>query len=239
MRITLTALFFCSIAFFASAQGGKADKATDLWDQLLQKHVTPGGMVDYTAIKSERDFKKVLDGFAAQAPNQSWSIEAKLAYWINTYNAFTVKLVTDHWPLKSIKEVEGAWALEFIEIEGKRYSLDAIEHEVIRKQFNEPRIHFALNCASYSCPVLLNRAYRETQLEEQLDRQTRDFLNDIHRNRISGKLAQVSQLFEWFAEDFESEGGVRAFIGKYRGKEIPERVQLSYIPYDWKLNAQQ
>lgn len=239
MRILLS-LF--TLAIFASpllGQGGKASKAIEGWDQLVQQYVTPGGLVDYTAIKNDKEFTKTLNLFSAQAPDaKKWTKEQQLAYWINVYNAFTVKLIVDHMPIKSIKDIEEPWKKEFIELGNSTYSLDQIEHEILRKQFDEPRIHFALNCASFSCPVLPNRALKAETLDATLDRLTRDFLNDIHRNRISARKADVSQLFEWFAEDFESVGGVRAFIKEYRGKAIDPDLELTYIKYDWRLNGQ-
>lgn len=236
MRNLLLIVFFLPLVAFAGP--GKSSKGTDLWDQLLKKYVTPGGLVDYTAFKADNNFKKCLDLLASELPTEKWSREEQMAHWINVYNAFTVKLITDHYPVASIKDLDDPWKQEFIVLAGKKFSLDHIEHEILRKQFNEPRIHFALNCAAYSCPVLPNYAIRADKLDKQLDHLTREFLNDIHRNRISGKLAQISQIFEWFADDFKAEGGVRVFIEKHRGI-IDPNVELSFIQYDWKLNGKQ
>lgn len=237
MRITLATALFLFFVVSACGQGNKISKATDLWDNLLALYVTPGGYVDYNGFKDDNDFQKCLKFFASEVPNEKWTREAQMAYWMNVYNAFTVKLVTEHYPIESIKEIEEPWKQTFITLDGNDYSLDQIEHEILRPTFKDPRIHFGINCASFSCPVLPNRAHRAENLDESLDKLTRDFLNDIHRNRISGRKAAVSQLFEWFAEDFESAGGVRAFIEKYRGK-IDPKLELSYIKYNWNLNTQ-
>lgn len=238
MRTLLTLFTLAILANPIFGQGGKASKAVDSWDQLVRKYVTPGGLVDYAALKDDREFAKTILMFSAQEPNtERWTEEQQLAYWINVYNAFTVKLIVDHMPIESIKDIDDAWKLEFIKLGDNTFSLDQIEHEIIRKQFDEPRVHFALNCASFSCPVLPNRALKAEDLDETLDRLTKDFLNDIHRNRISARKADVSELFEWFAEDFESVGGVRAFIEKHRGKAIDPDLELTYIKYDWRLNG--
>lgn len=236
MRFLLSFLALSLLTLSTHAQGSKIAKATDLWDALLVKYVTPGGYVNYEGFKSDKDFQKCLNLFASEVPKESWMREAQMAYWMNVYNAFTVKLITEHYPIASIKDIEEPWKQKFIELDGQTYSLDQIEHEILRPVFKDPRIHFGINCASFSCPVLPNKAHRAETLDATLDGLTREFLNDIHRNRISGRKAAVSQLFEWFAEDFEAVGGVRAFIEKYRGT-IDPKLELTYIPYNWKLNV--
>lgn len=237
MRILLSFIALILVSTSITAQGNKIAKANDLWDELLGKYVTPGGFVNYEGFKSDKDFQKCLNFYASEVPNDQWTREAQMAYWMNVYNAFTVRLITDHYPLKSIKDIDEPWKKKFIKLDGEAYSLDQIEHEILRPIFKDPRIHFGINCASFSCPVLPNKAHRAETLDETLDHLTREFLNDIHRNRISGRKAAVSQLFEWFAEDFEAAGGVRAFIEQYRGK-IDPKLELSYITYNWNLNTQ-
>ena len=236
MRYFILSLFI-AITAGVNAQSSKITKGTDLWDAILKAHVTPGGVVDYQGIAENKDFKKAIELLASEAPTDKWEKNAAKAHWINLYNAFTVKLIVDNMPIASIKDIDEPWKKPFITIGGANYSLDQIEHEILRKNFTDARIHFALNCASFSCPVLHNAAFRADGLDEKLTKLTVEFLNDINRNQISGPLANVSQIFEWYASDFEAEGGVRAFIAKYRGREIPESVKLKYIPYDWKLNG--
>lgn len=237
MRLLLSFLALSLLTASSIAQGNKITKATDLWDELLSKYVTPGGYVNYEGFKSDKDFQKCLNFFASEVPKESWLREAQMAYWMNVYNAFTVKLVTEHYPVASIKDIDEPWKQKFIVLDGQSFSLDQIEHEILRPKYQDPRIHFGINCASFSCPVLPNKALRAETLDETLDELTRAFLNDIHRNRISGRKAAVSQLFEWFADDFKAAGGVRAFIEKYRGK-IDPKLELTYIPYNWSLNIQ-
>jgi hypothetical protein len=236
MRYFILSLFI-ACAGIVQAQSSKISKGTDLWDAILKANVTPGGVVDYKGIAENKDFKKAIELLASEAPTDKWEKNAAKAHWINLYNAFTVKLIVDNMPIASIKDIDEPWKKPFIANGDATYSLDQIEHEILRKNFTDPRIHFALNCASFSCPVLHNAAFRADGLDEKLTLLTQNFLNDINRNQISGPLANVSQIFEWYATDFDAEGGVRAFIAKYRGREIPESVKLKYIPYDWKLNG--
>lgn len=235
MKHLLSLTFAFLLSFGAFSQGGKIDKAYEAWDQLLQAYVTPGGHVNYKGFKADKNFDKALSLFAAKLPADSWTKEQEMAYWINVYNAYTVKLIVDNYPLKSINDIKDPWDQRFIVLEGKEFSLNQIEHEILRPKFKDPRVHFAINCASFSCPVLHNRAILPAELDATLVRLTKDFLNDLHRNRIYTKKAEVSQIFEWFASDFEAEGGVRAFIEKYRGK-LNADIKLSYLPYDWSLN---
>lgn len=237
MRFFILSLFVTS-ALFASAQGNKVVKGTELWDAVLKAHVTPGGIVDYQGISRNKDFRKAIEWMSDEAPDEKWEKNAAMAHWINLYNAYTVMLVVDNLPIASIKDLDDPWKKPIATVGEKTYSLDQIEHEILRKNFSEPRVHFALNCASYSCPVLHNAAFEAEELDAKLTLLTKEFLNDVRRNQISGKLANVSQIFEWYEKDFEAEGGVRAFIEKYRGREIDPSAQLKYIPYDWKLNGE-
>jgi hypothetical protein len=208
-----------------------------IWDQLLQAHVSPAGMVDYTGFhKDQARLQAYLETLSQHPPQTNWASSDRLAYWINAYNAFTVQLILDHYPLKSIRDLEKPWDQSFIELGGKTYSLNDIEHGILRKRFEEPRIHFAVNCASVSCPLLLNRAYTPAQLEEQLERQARHFINDPAYNQLSqGKL---SSLFDWYAEDFTQEGSLIAYLNRYAKAPLPPETEVSFLPYNWNLNKQ-
>jgi hypothetical protein len=138
------------------------------WDSLLQKHVTAEGWVDYDGfIKDSLDLRSYLNLLSENHPDPgTWTNEERMAYWINAYNAFTVDLILRHYPLESIKDirpgipfVNTVWDIKFINIQGQTYDLNNIEHGILRPKFDEPRIHFAVNCASVSCPKLMNRAY--------------------------------------------------------------------------------
>ena len=148
---------------------------------------------------------------SSHPPAATWTAQERLAYWINAYNAFTIQLIVNNYPVASIQDlhpkayiplVNSVWHQPFFNIGGQPMTLHAIEHKILRVQFDEPRIHFAIVCASKSCPALLNEAYTAKQLEEQLTRQANAFLADNFRNKIGRSTLHLSKIFSWFKEDF-------------------------------------
>ncbi len=206
------------------------------WNMLLSKHVSKAGQVNYVGFSAERvKLDAYLGKLASNHPaNQSKNIE--MAYWINAYNAFTVKLIVDNYPLNSIKDLDDPWNRKFIVIQGKKYSLNDIEHEILRKKFNDPRIHFALNCASYSCPILQNHAFFPDKLNQQLDNAARQFINDPKRNILKEDYLQLSALFDWYKEDFTQNGSLVDYVKKYANKPIDQNAKVTFLEYDWRLN---
>ncbi len=220
-----------------------------LWTELLQKHVSEEGEVNYPGfIKDSTKLDEYLDLLSSHAPDRKkWSDDEQLAYWINVYNAFTVKIVADHYPVETIKEIGGrvnipfvstVWDIKFIDIGGKKIHLNRVEHGIIRKEFKEPRIHFAVNCASYSCPVLLNEAYTAEKLEEQLQQQTVHFINNPRFNIIENpNKAKISRLFQWYSGDFKVDGkDIIDYINRYSDIQLASDAEISYMDYDWSLN---
>lgn len=206
---------------------------------LLQRYVTNKGKVNYVGIKKDKTFlHTIIEEFESNFPSKSWSNTQRLTYWINAYNLYTIKLVVDNYPTTSITKIAAnPWNRKFIRLDGKKYDLNTIENEIIRKQFNEPRIHFALNCASESCPILLNRAYIPEKLDEQLTTQTKRFINDTTKNDFSNpKKIKISKLFDWYKEDFEKKGTLIDFINRYRTEQLT-KPQIEYKKYSWKLNS--
>lgn len=178
-------------------------------------------------------------------PQGNWSRNDQLAYWINAYNAYTIQLIIRNYPLKSIKDigskikipfVNTPWDIKFIRIGNKTYDLNNIEHDILRKKFNEPRIHFAIVCASVSCPKLLNEAYVGTRLNDQLAAQAREFINDPTRNKITPGKAELSPIFSWFKGDFTKKGSLQDFINQYATTKITAKTSLSNLDYNWNLN---
>jgi hypothetical protein len=157
------------------------------------------------------------------------------------YNAVTVRLILDNYPLKSIKDLGGflktsPWKRDLVTVAGRKLSLDEIENAIIRPEFGDPRIHFALNCASVGCPPLQPRAYRAADLPAQLDHACRQALNDEGWVRVDGDEIHVTAIFDWYGDDFRHDGGsVRAFIDRYRATPLPEG-KISFMSYDWSLN---
>ena len=220
-----------------------------IYDSLLRNHVNTEGYVNYKGfIKDSVKFKSYLDLLSKNHPNdKNWSRDERLAYWLNAYNAFTIKLICDHYPLKSIKDVKkgiplvsDTWTIDFIKIEGKTYNLNNIEHGIVRPKFEDPRVHFALNCASRGCPPLLNEAFVADKLNAQLDARAKTFINDGTHNKItSSNKAEVSKLFTWFSGDFKkASSSVIGFLNRFSNVKLKENADLSYSDYDWNLNEQ-
>jgi len=206
------------------------------WDQQLKKFVSKTGEVNYKDWKSSiYDVDSYLEALKNHPPQEFWPKNDVMAYWINAYNALTVQLILQNYPLKSIKDLKDPWGRKVIEIEGKSYSLGEIEHEVLRKM-NEPRIHFAINCASVSCPKLLNEAFSSLKLEQQLYRLTCDFLSDKSKNQLNGKKTMLSKIFQWYVKDFGSFDDQINFFKKYGDETISKKTSFRYLPYDWNLN---
>lgn len=251
VSFTMIALLLSSCSFRKKSFSATAESAPshEQWSVLLTKHVKDNGNVDYEGfIKDSVDLNQYLDLLSKNAPNkEKWTDDERLAYWINAYNAYTVQIVIRHYPINGIKEIASGlnipfvsttWDIKFIELGGERINLNRIEHGIIRKEFDEPRIHFAVNCASISCPVLRNEAYTAEKLEEQLTDQTETFLNDSTRNNFySAKKAEVSKLFTWFEGDFKkNEQSVIDFINKYSDQKLDADAELTYMEYNWGLN---
>ena len=218
-----------------------------LWDQLVKAHVNSDGKVDYRGfIQDKPKLVHYLKLVSENAPDrETWSRNEQLAYWINAYNAYTVKLIVDNYPVQSIRDlgprlkipgITDVWHYKFFKIGGVESSLDEIEHAILRKEFNEPRIHFAINCASVSCPPLLNEAFVPDKLDAQLDNVAIAFINDPIRNKIAPQQAQISSLFSWFKEDFTTKGSLIDFLNLYSKVKIQPSARLSFLDYDWDLN---
>lgn len=216
-------------------------------DTLLKKYVDAQGGVDYKAFKSDEvALNDYLVSMMIDPPVSDWNNDEKLAYWINVYNALTIQLILKYYPVESIKDIGSAiqipyintpWDIECFEIEnGEELSLNNIEHGIIRKDFDEPRIHFALVCAAISCPKLLNEAYDPAKLDAQLTAQTQAFLADTNKNKISTDRLELSKLFSWYGGDFRENGTLVDFLNLYTNVKINAKAKTSFLDYDWRLN---
>ncbi len=207
------------------------------FNYLLENYVSTDGSVNYRGIKGEMPR---LDNYIGELqrfpPKEDWTRDEQLAYWINAYNAFTIKLILNHYPTTSITNIDGGkpWDTKWIELDGKSLSLNDIENVIIRPQFKEPRIHFAVNCAAKSCPPLANLAYTKDNLESLLELRTSAFINDPAYNDLTGKSAKVSKIFEWYGEDF---GDVAQYLNRYMRMKRPPITKVEYQEYDWSLNG--
>lgn len=207
-----------------------------IWDGLLKKHVSAAGKVNYSGfVQDKSKLNAYLQILEKNPPNSNWGRNKTLAYWINVYNAHTVKLIVDNYPISSIMKLDGGstWMKKRVKIGTNIYSLDQIEKQLLIKAFNEPRVHFAVNCAAKSCPSLLNKAWTSTNLESNFERQTKQFINNSNFNKLNGKSAELSKIFEWYAADF---GNVISFINRYANSPLKSNAKLSYLEYNWNLN---
>lgn len=231
-----------TVSFSVFAGAGDANTFNHSgWDAILKKNVSSEGNVNYKAIKSadKAALEKYLEALSsATVDEKSWSEDEQLAFWINAYNAFTVKLIVDNYPVKKITSLEKGkpWDKAFFSLNGKKMSLNDVEHKILRKKFNEPRIHFAIVCASFSCPKLLNEAYTGTKVQSQMEAQTKAFMNDKKRNKMHAKSPKISEIFSWFAEDFTKNGTLVDFINKYSDIQLNKKARISYLTYNWNLN---
>ncbi|MFD2099752.1 DUF547 domain-containing protein [Flagellimonas iocasae] len=207
-----------------------------VWDTILNRYVDGDGNVNYAGLKEDStQLDAYLDHLGQHPPSQTWSKEDSLAYFINLYNAATVKLIVDHYPVQSIKDIPNRWGKKWIQVGNNILSLDRIEHDILRKM-DEPRIHFAINCASYSCPKLWNQAFIPEKMEQQLDQVAHDFVNDPTKNRFENNEAKLSEIFKWYKRDFTKGTSLLEYINQFLKNPIDADADIDYLDYDWSLN---
>ena len=234
-------VFCCSLV--------SAETLHQQWTDLLHGHVQDG-VVDYQGFKQDEKQLNEYLGFLAATDPEQLSADDQLAFYINGYNSYTVKLILDNFkngkPPESIRKIGGLltnpWKISFAVLGGNTYSLDNIEHDIIRVRFIEPRIHFAVNCASKSCPILISEAYEGATLAAQLQSSTQRFLEDSNHNRLEGEVLYISPIFKWYKEDFDDDPLTfflnhtsGAFLGSLQ--EQKASIRIKYLDYDWSLNG--
>lgn len=258
-------LLIATLPSGARGAEGTFDHTHTAWSELLADYVTwtdngHSSVVDYGGFKSDQRLTEYLNTLSSATSGEflGWSQDQQLAFLINTYNAFTVALVSTRYPeLASIKDIGGwssPWSYDFVPLFGRKVSLDYIEHELIRGEgdysgYDEPRIHFAVNCASIGCPALRPEAYRFDRLNEQLSDAERRFLSDRSRNRFdpaTGALT-VSPLFDWYGGDFHPNGeALKTYLSSKAhlltdesasaARIVEKNFSIRFDEYDWKLN---
>lgn len=208
------------------------------WNSLIYQNVASNGDVNYKGFKNNWSvLRGYIKALGEQLPEDAWSKEEKLAYWMNAYNAMTIDLILRNYPLTSIKDIKDPWDQRLWKLGTKWYNLNEIEHQILRKM-GDPRIHFGINCASFSCPPLLNEAFTSTKVNEQLDRLAVRFINDPERNTITPNKIKVSKIFSWFSKDFKQDGNLISFLNKYAKTPISPKAKRSFADYNWNLNEQ-
>jgi hypothetical protein len=261
--LILTFIIFCSSAYGFDHEYRK-------YGEVLKTYVKDG-MVDYAALQKNRkgidQFVKEL-GAVTKNKYETWSRDQQLAFWINTYNGWFLQIVIDHYPIRggrllgvlypenSVQRIPGIWDDIKTNAAGRQVSLSDVEHKILRPLFKEPRIHFAIVCASIGCPVLRSEPFRVSSLQGQLEDAARDFVNNPTKVRWNAneKKLEMSKIFDWFSEDFASfadenwlnlyskkQAGPVAFVTKYLPPAIAEtlkksKVKIDYRDYDWHLN---
>jgi hypothetical protein len=243
------------IDFWAAETGGEAEEPDfSAWSAWLSRQVRlgPDGVarIDYGGVTGEEKqaLAAIIDDWSYLTP-RALPREVQMAFWINLYNALTVKVVLDHYPVESIRKINispgffssGPWDAELLEIEERPVTLNEIEHGILRPLWRDPRIHYAVNCASIGCPNLRAEAYLPERLEEQLDEQARAYVRDPRGLSFGREGPIVSRIYDWFIEDFgDSEEGVMRHLLSYASDEQAEQLrqwgELGGTAYDWRLN---
>lgn len=206
------------------------------WNQLLQTNVSKTGKVNYKTFNDNAaELRIYIKSLTQNMPNDDWNKEDKLAYWINAYNALTIDLILRNYPTESIKDIKDPWDQRLWKFGDKWQNLNDIEHQILRKM-DEPRIHFAIVCASVSCPKLQNEAFMALNLEELLTKATEEFLADTTKNELSKDRIKLSKIFKWFKKDFEADGSLIDFLNEFADITISNSAKKSYKDYSWELN---
>lgn len=228
------------------------DQSHAAFTAILKKYIR-NEKVDYASLKKNPgELNTYLDTLAAvpKSSFKKWDEDQQMAFLINVYNANTLKLIVDHYPLKSIKDIgnvlKGPWKQEVVRLFGKLETLDHVEHDLLRGNYKDPRIHFAVNCASIGCPSLRAEAFQTAKLDAQLEEQGRAFLRDKSKNRLdaANKTLNLSPIFDWFEGDFTAKSGtVEKFILPYvsdADRKVLEKggLAIKYTDYNWNLNKQ-
>lgn len=232
---------------YAGAQGEATFDHTD-FDRLLEAHVDADGFVDYAGLAQGQEVLDAYIASLADAPFDDLARDERLALLINAYNAFTLRLILDHYPTDSIQSIpdEQRWDAVRWSLLGQTYSLNQIEHELVRPNFREPRIHFALVCAAIGCPPLRAEAYSGERLEEQLEEQTRGAHRSERwlRYHAGADTLELTSLYEWYGGDFEQvAGSIIEYAARYR-EDLSRDLAAGHSPtvrfldYDWSLNEQ-
>jgi hypothetical protein len=243
MGYTITLLAMTAILIFTRPGNAAVDHSP--WSAVLAHYVDDHGRVAYRDLQAHDQAR--FDSYLAtlaQAQVVGMSEAEEKAFWINAYNAMIVNGVLHGYTAESVLARKRFFSWYTLPIAGEERSPDEVEHQILRRKFHDPRVHFTIVCASTSCPQLRREAYVPERLEQQLDEAARGFINDPTRNRIAAQQVALSQIFHWFAEDFvRSAGSVSAFVQRFVTDDkkailSAQTGALQYLEYDWTLNAQ-
>ncbi len=257
-KLFLKVVMFVCAATTMYIESSPATIRHGVFSEILSTYVHDGS-VNYKDLRNDKRLKDYIHWLAITNPDTLLDGKDKLAFWINAYNAYTLKIICDNSPVESINDLHSGglvigtvfkstvWDKKLVTINGKSITLNTIEHEIVRPTFNDPRAHFALVCASKSCPALRNEAYEGSRLDAQLDDQGKKFFADNFRNEfdVATKKAHISKILSWYSGDFgDSDEGVLKFISRFLPPRLAEQINanpsawdISYKDYDWSLNG--
>ncbi len=239
-------LFIALIATLAPSSARAFDHTHAEFNEVLGKFVNTKGMVDYPGLKAYRsklDHYLKETGAISESEFNGWTRDQRLAFLINVYNAETLQLIIDNYPVKSIKKIGSLfgqpWDVESVTLFGKKTTLNTIEHKILRPKYQEPRVHFVIVCAAMGCPPLYNKAFVPENLDDQLNARGRYFLSQKSKNKLDGNTLYLSPIFDWFAEDFTENGSIQDFVAPLFPTDLKgKKLKIKYTSYDWSLNQQ-
>ena len=227
-------LIYSFLLCWLSGNTQKMDHSS--WTAILQSYVTDKGDVNYKSLQNNRTvLNGYLNALASNVPDKNWSTSEKKAYWINAYNAYTVQLILDNYPIQSIKDLKDPWGQKFITLNDETLTLNTIEHKILRPM-GDSRIHFAIVCASESCPKLLNCAFEAETIDSQLDQAAHEFINDPTKNSITPSKITISKIFKWFKSDFPKGVDFINYLNTYSTVQISSEAKINHQNYNWALN---
>jgi len=250
-------IFAAALIIFSVLVGCASADLNEDFDQFFSTYVTPGtiegvslNVVDYRGIKkSPKLYNKIIAQLKIFNLNSLDSEAKKMAFWVNVYNIGAIKMILDHYPVKSITDIgwllKSVWNIDIIDVAGKKYTLGHIEHKILRKM-GDPGIHLAISCASISCPNVRTEAYRAKDLKQQFAEQTRSFLANPKKGAYvdqKNKILYLSSIFDWFKGDFKDYAGVVIYLGPNLPEDIKDffvnnKYRIKYMPYNWNLNGE-
>lgn len=249
---------FCMLWLMISSNAfAEIMQTTQKWEKLL-KNTSFNGRINYKSIKSDADLLKAsVEGIetVSKVELDALTKNELMAFWINAYNIGVVKIIVEHYPIKkgfglntvrypanSIQQIDNVWDRPALIVLGKSLSLNDIENKILRPQFKDPRIHFAIVCASIGCPSIRSESYTAEKLDQQLSEQIHIFISDPNKIRYDTQkdILFLSPIFKWFKEDFDQVGGAVAFIKRYdidhKFDALTEKTKIQWLGYDWSLN---
>ncbi len=253
----MKAFFSVCVLVLGLAGPGLAQEPSDLhqpWDQILEAYLSPSpdgiNRFDYDALRNASQDRSSLNDYIETletVPVSTLAAEDQFAFWANLYNAVTVKLIVDEAPERSIRQIRprpwsiGPWGVDRVEVEGRALSLDDIEHDIMREQFEAPLVHYAVNCASIGCPNLKPTAWRGATLDTDLETAARAYINHPRGVSVTEEGLVVSRIYDWFDKDFGGDdAGVRAHLLEYATDDLANairaRPRIVDYAYDWSLN---